>query len=158
MGVMAGLLRISVLATFSCVLLLSTAALPADIAPDPTTIVTGDVRTALTLTRMGIEQLPPQVINISTGAYKGVLLSTLLDRAGVQDSPERSSHRRHLIVVTGRDGDRASLSMGELESKGVLLAYDKDGQPLPEDGLRLIVPGDHYGDRYVRDVVKIDVQ
>ena len=46
----------------------------------------------------------------------------------------------------------------EFEGKRVILAYWRDGQPLPGGELRLVVPGDHRGGRSVREVVKIELR
>ena len=53
-----------------------------------------------------------------------------------------------------RPGRSAVIATGLLSA-----VYQRDGAPLrPQDGLRLVLPGDKRGGRSVRDVVKIDVQ
>jgi hypothetical protein len=44
----------------------------------------------------------------------------------------------------------------EFEGKQVLLAFRRDGQPMPGE-LRLVVPGDRRGGRSARDVVRIEL-
>jgi hypothetical protein len=116
-----------------------------------------------------VEQLPAveQQVSFLTGhgveqaTYTGTLLWLLLERAGVLGSEPRARLRRTL-AVTGRDGYVAVLALAEIdpefEGKQVLLAYRRDGQPLPGNELRLVVPNDHRGGRSVRDVVRIDLR
>jgi DMSO/TMAO reductase YedYZ molybdopterin-dependent catalytic subunit len=59
----------------------------------------------------------------------------------------------------GSPGRIQRLTAPDFEGKSAILAITENGQPLPpEDGIRLIVPGDKHGGRAVRDVVKIDIQ
>lgn len=39
-----------------------------------------------------------------------------------------------------------------------MIAYERNGQELDENGLRVVMPGDRHGGRYVRDVVEIEVK
>jgi DMSO/TMAO reductase YedYZ molybdopterin-dependent catalytic subunit len=133
--------------------------------------VTGQVQTPLHLGVADIQALPATTVSVSPMAghgsepatYSGVLLWTVLEKAGLSNKPGKNTVLRHVILVTGRDGYAVALSAGEIapdfEGKSVILAIEKDGQPLPAaDGIRLIVPGDKRGGRAVRDVVTIDVQ
>ena len=116
-----------------------------------------------------VEQLPAKDERISflTGHgteeanYTGALLWSLLERSGVLSSDPRARVRR-VVAVTGRDGYTAVLALAEIdprfEGKQVLLAYRKDGQPMPKNELRLVVPGDQHGGRSVRDVVRIEIR
>lgn len=135
-----------------------------------TLTVSGQIKAPLTLSRAELVHLPSVEVDVSFmtdrgeehARYKGVLLAQILDRALVIDGPEKGAHLRHTILVTGRDGYMVALAMGEIdprfEGKNVIIAYDKDGQPLPSaDGLRLVVPSDHHGGRAVRDVATIKV-
>jgi DMSO/TMAO reductase YedYZ molybdopterin-dependent catalytic subunit len=96
--------------------------------------------------------------------YTGVLLWTLLDKAGgPADTAGKRADLRHTMTVTGRDGYIVVLSLGELDpdfgAKGVIVAYSRDGQPFyPARGFRLVVPGDRHGGRDVRDVISIEVK
>lgn len=122
-----------------------------------------------------LERLPPTslVASFATehgqerATWTGVLLWTLLERAGIEAGPQappsgRETLRRTL-VVTGRDGYAVAFSVGELDpdfgAAPAIVAYARDGAPLAAaQGLRLIVPGDKRGGRAVRDVVRIEVQ
>jgi hypothetical protein len=94
------------------------------------------------------------------GKFHGVLLWTLIDKAGFAASPQKNAFLRDTILVTGKDGYAAAISEGEidptLEGKQVILALEKDGQSLERP--RLVVPGDAHAARSVHDVVSIVVQ
>jgi hypothetical protein len=69
----------------------------------------------------------------------------------------------HLAVrVTGADGYNALVALGEIAphfaGRQIQLADQENGAPLPNRALRLVVPGDVAGGRWVRDVVRIDVE
>lgn len=93
--------------------------------------------------------------------YRGALLWTVLQKAGVISSDERS-HVRTTVLVTGRDGYTAVLALAEIdpafEGKPVIVADRQDGRALNAGELRLVVPGDKRGGRSVRDVVKIELR
>ena len=120
------------------------------------------------LDKAEIERLPPvnEHIAFLTGHgpeqadYTGGLLWAVLDQAGAIDHGERKRLNETLSVI-GRDGYTVALALAEIdpdfEGKQVLLAYRKDGQPIGEGELRLVVPGDKRGGRSVKDVVRIEV-
>jgi DMSO/TMAO reductase YedYZ molybdopterin-dependent catalytic subunit len=93
-------------------------------------------------------------------SFEGPLLWTLLDHAGALDpKPRKQAHEA--VLITGSDGYTSALALGEVapafENKQVILAEQADGQPLGAGHFRLVVPGDRYGGRGVRDVVRITV-
>lgn len=102
-----------------------------------------------------------------TDTYAGVLLRDLLAHAGggVTDAGVKNDILNHYVVATGSDGYHAVFSLGELEQKfgdePVMVAYaDQSGQlgPGGEDGwLRMVVPGDAAGGRYVSNLVGLKV-
>lgn len=136
-------------------------------ATAPTFSLTG-VKAPATLSFESLKRLPTTTISVSqqtdhgpiSARFTGTLLWTIIDSAGWVNGPEKNAYLRHTIFVTGKDGYVAALSEGEidpkLEGKRVILAYDKDGQPL--DAPRLVVPGDAHASRSVHDVVSIDVR
>ncbi|MBV8095295.1 MAG: hypothetical protein JO110_19105 [Acetobacteraceae bacterium] len=75
---------------------------------------------------------------------------------------EPRARLRRIVTVSGRDGYTAALALAEIdpefEGKQVLLAYRRDGEPMPGNQLRLVVPGDRRGGRSVRDVVKMELR
>jgi molybdate transport system substrate-binding protein len=64
------------------------------------------------------------------------------------------------IVATGSDGYQTVIAWGEIDpdfgNQNILVAYEQDGKPL--DGLRLIVPGDARGGRYVSGLVNLSLR
>jgi hypothetical protein len=70
---------------------------------------------------------------------------------------------RRYLVVTARDGYEIVPSGGELDpnfgNTPVLLAWAEEGAPLSagEGPLRIVVPGDLRGGRYIYGIVSIDV-
>jgi hypothetical protein len=94
--------------------------------------------------------------------WTGPLLWDVLTDAGAID-PAKPADQVHLIVrVTGADGYTATFALGEFapEFAGhpIQLADQMNGKPLPEQSLRLVVPGEKRGGRSVRDVVRIEVE
>lgn len=65
--------------------------------------------------------------------------------------------------MTAEDGYRIAFSIGEIApdfgNRAILIATERDGKPLaPDEGLRLVVPGDARGARSVKGVVSIEVK
>ena len=84
--------------------------------------------------------------------WTGVLVSTLLAEAGVMPQAKQ-------VTFYALDGYQRTLSLEEVQSDGVFLAYMVDGQVLPmEHGypLRLVVKG-VFGDSWVKWVDHIKI-
>jgi hypothetical protein len=101
-----------------------------------------------------------------TDTYTGVSLWTLIQDAGLLTDPSiKNDLLSFFVVATGSDGYRAIISLGEIApnfgNQPDLVAYkDTSGQlgPGGSDGaLRLIVPGDVAGGRYVSNLVSLQV-
>jgi hypothetical protein len=101
-----------------------------------------------------------------TDTYTGVSLWTLIEDSGLLTDPSIKNDLLRLgVVATGSDGYRAFISLGEIDpafgNQPDLVAYaDTEGQlgAGGQDGaLRLIVPGDHAGGRYVSNLVSLQV-
>lgn len=97
-------------------------------------------------------------------SFTGVPLITVIESLGLQVDPEtRNPLLSHYLVVTASDGYVLAISGGELDpnfgNSPMLLAWEMDGQPLSaEDGpVRLVVPGDTRGGRYVYGIVSIEL-
>ena len=91
---------------------------------------------------------------ISTAQWRGVPLKTLLERAGGVGAPEG----KH-VVFTGVDGYVTSLPLLDLLEARALLAYQMNGEPLPERHgfpLRAIAPG-RYGEQSAKWVTRVDI-
>lgn len=138
-------------------------------AQEPATVtVSGAVQHPLTLTVSDLKAMPAIDVAVSQqtdrgpsqGKFRGALLWSVIDKAGLLNGAEKNSYLRHTILVSGSDNYAAALSEGELdpklEGKQVILAYQKDGAAL--DRPRLVVPGDAHAARGVHDVVTIEVK
>jgi DMSO/TMAO reductase YedYZ molybdopterin-dependent catalytic subunit len=95
---------------------------------------------------------------------KVIPLYKLLTAAKPKIDPKQKNHLLTFIVtVRARDGYAASFSVGELMpdcgGAEVYLAFDRDGQALPEQAqpASLVVPGDRKPSRWVRGVKSITI-
>jgi hypothetical protein len=95
-----------------------------------------------------------------TAEFGGVPLWSLIMPALPAGAPK--SHVRFAVYVTGRDGYTASVAEGEIdpafEGKPVLLGHALDVSGAARGPLRLVVPGDRHGARYVEDVARIEIR
>ena len=132
--------------------------------------LSGHVKQAAHLAIADLKALPAETLEVSFetshgtshGSFVGVKLWALIERAGLADTEGRHPDLRHTVEIHARDGYRIVMSLGEIDpelgDKGVILAYSKDGQALPEaDAPRLIVAGDKHGAREVRAVDRITI-
>lgn len=122
---------------------------------------------AINLTLAQLQALPASKVAVSFqtehgeehATYRGALLWTVLEHSGML-TPVPRDHVRQVVTITGLDGYTAVLALAEIdpsfEGKSVLLADIRNGAPT-ENLPRLIVPGDRYGGRSVRDVVTISI-
>jgi len=101
-----------------------------------------------------------------TDTYTGVSLWTLLQNQGLVTDPTiKNDVLRFGVVATGSDGYRALISMGEIDpafgNQPDLVAYEDTGGQLGPDGsagaMRLVVPGDHAGGRYISNLADLRV-
>jgi len=101
-----------------------------------------------------------------TDAYTGISLWTLLQDQGLITDPTiKNDVLRFGVVATGSDGYRALISLGEIDpafgNQPDLVAYADTGGQLGPGGsagaVRLIVPDDHAGGRYVSNLVDLRV-
>ena len=133
-------------------------------------LVDGKVKHPQQLSLDVLRRLPAEWVAVSfqtahgtqKSSYTGVLLWRLLAEVGGIDDPEKGAELRHTISIRGRDGYKVVISTGEIApdfgGKPVMIAYERDGEKLGEQGLRAVMPGDRRGGRYVRDVIEIDVE
>jgi precorrin-4 methylase len=130
----------------------------------PSFIVTGDIKQFLTISDLTsyrhIEALAKTVGDGSgyhgTELYGGVLLSELLEKAGIKPDVRQG------IIISAPDGYRTFLSCGEvfLSSRGkdIMVADQVAHQPVSKDGkFKLILPGDLAADREIKALNKIEV-
>ena len=131
--------------------------------------VTGDVVKALALTPADLKAMPRSPMNATdergrTAAYDGVLLSEVLRRAGVSNGESlKGKALSTYVLISARDAYQVVFSLAEIDpavtDSSILLADTMDGHPIPEaqGPLRIIVPHDKQGSRWVRQVEKIEV-
>ena len=137
--------------------------------------VDGAVTHPLSLTREQLEALPwreyaesrevqqdGRTVRLSV-RYQGHPLRDLIDRAGL--APDRRAVRHSVILLTARDGYRASFSWGELYNSalgdGVILVRSQDGRDfLAADGLPALrsLQDTRSGPRHVRWLERIEVR
>ena len=96
--------------------------------------------------------------------FKGVALIDLLQKAGVTTGAKlRGENLAKYILITAADGYEVIYSLSEVDpeftDEVILLAIEKDGQPLPagEGPFRIIAQNDKKPARWIRDVRSIKV-
>lgn len=135
--------------------------------------ITGLVNQAGPVSVADLQQLPQETASVTYESggtpedhtFTGVRLMDALDHVGLATEPDaRNPLLRFYVIVSANDGYQVVLSGGELDpnfgNAPMLLAWEQDGEPLEgENGpLRLVVPGDVRGGRYVHGIVSIDVR
>ncbi len=138
-----------------------------------TVALTGLVNTPAQLAPADLQKLPSELVNVTfqgpkgseSHSFRGVRLATVISNAGLKlNAARKNDQLRKYIVFTASDGYEAILSWGEIDptlgNAPILLAWEQDGQPLTgqNGAIRLVVPGDAHGARYVSGVVKMEVR
>ena len=135
--------------------------------PQGTMQITGQVSNPMNITLSQLQTYTPTTLQVTLTSssqpsgngvfnYTGVLLSTLLQKAGV-------SANATSVYIQASDGYGTTLSMQDAMSQKTIIAYQKDGEsltPLKNGGegpFRLIVGTDQYAQRWVMGVVSIQV-
>ena len=123
-------------------------------------IVDGSVQHPLNLTLDEIAAMPKTTVNaklycvgtpdrpLDNGNWTGVRLGFILENAGV--SPDAIK-----VAFYAEDGFSTDLTVTEAMQENIILAYEKDGRPLPEN-LRLVVPG-KWGYKWISQVNHIEL-
>lgn len=95
---------------------------------------------------------------------KGVALIELLEKAGVTTGPKlRGENLAKYALITAADGYEVLYALAELDpeftDQVILLATEKDGQPLPagEGPFRIVTPRDKKPARWIREVRSIKI-
>ena len=126
-------------------------------------LVDGFVQTPLNLSLEEIVAMPRITVNgelyclpavgssgvlVDSGNWTGVRLGLILEKAGV--SPEAVK-----VAFYAEDGFTTDLTIPAAMREDVILAYEKDGESLPEK-LRLAVPG-MWGYKWIKWLIHIEV-
>jgi hypothetical protein len=131
--------------------------------------VTGDVRTPLSLNADALKTLPRKRIEVTgddghTVIYEGVLVGTILERAGAALGAEmRSGGVATYVVASATDGYQVVFSLAELDptftGSEIIVADTADGNPLParQGALRIVVPKDTRPARSIRMLERLAV-
>ncbi|MCC7447160.1 MAG: molybdate ABC transporter substrate-binding protein [Anaerolineae bacterium] len=100
-----------------------------------------------------------------TTSFTGVLLRDILDAVQVNFNTDVKNDKLGMfIVATGSDGYQAVIAWGEIDpdfgNQPILVAYEEKGQPIADKSgpIRLVVPGDKHGGRYVSGLVSLEVR
>jgi DMSO/TMAO reductase YedYZ molybdopterin-dependent catalytic subunit len=130
----------------------------------------GNVATPFELSLADLKGMPRKVITVNnphdqkTEKYEGVLLQTLLAKAGVpQGHDVRGPAMATYLLAEASDGYRVLFSLPELDADftdaQVLVADTMDGAPLGENAgpLRLVVPQDKRPARWIRMLKSLTV-
>jgi hypothetical protein len=133
--------------------------------------LSGDFLRDGTLTVAKIQSLPQQSVDVTfqsgkrkqQHSYTVVLLIDGINLLGI-DNPNdnKNSLLGFYFSIGANDGYQVILSGGELDpsfgNAPILLAWEEDGASLTGDEgpLRLVVPGDTKGGRYVTGVITIE--
>ena len=144
-------------------------------APRPagSVTITGELdgRALLTFDEFSALPLTLQTVTVSflagssqeSHTFTGFLLYDVMNYFGPQFDPDvKNDKLRFYVSATGTDSYQAIVAWGEFdpgfEAKEILLAITQDGESLSQEGLRLVVPGDIHGGRYVSliDIVSLD--
>lgn len=126
--------------------------------------VSGEVRRELVLTIDDLRKLGKNRGLVEKKGYSGVRLTDVLEEADIRQDA-RQALRRSYVVATATDGFAAIFSWGELFNTsvgaGVLVAFDRDGQPLRDGEGRIALVSledERPGTRHVKWLSKIEVK
>jgi len=136
-------------------------------------VITGELDERVFLTFEQFEKLPLTSHNVSvmfqagpaveTHTFTGFLLFDVMNLLKPQFDPDvKNDKLRFYVSATGTDAYQAIVAWGEFdpgfENKPILLAVTQDGTSLATEGIRLVVPDDIRGGRYVSliDTVRLD--
>src|SRR5262245_57434341 len=86
-------------------------------------VLRGAVKREVVLDEALLKSLPAVNIDVSfktgqgkkSSSYTGVLLWTLIEKAGTVDEAGKNATLRHTLLITGRDGYATALAIGEID-------------------------------------------
>lgn len=125
----------------------------------PITLTLDDLRNVYTAYQ--VETSYANDVRVAKSAYTGVRLWDLIQGAGVQTDSENPKTIQ--IIARSADGFECSIKWQEFDPEGdnklILVAYLQNDQPIqsPRGPLRLVVPGDTQGQRYIGNLATLIV-
>lgn len=132
--------------------------------------VSGAVSRPLALSLQDLAAMPRSKVTAkehdTTVTYEGVTLAEVLQKAGAPQGKQlRGKALASYVLVTAHDGYRVIFALPELDpdftgtSQQIILADTAEGKPLPEKQgpVRIVVPQEKRGTRWVRMVESIEV-
>jgi Oxidoreductase molybdopterin binding domain len=143
---------------------------PATNRPSATLRVTGKVEHVLVLHETDLKVLPRRQLTISDDrgmpvTYEGVPVIEILQRAGAPTGNRlRGAEMKLYLVADASDGYRVVFALPEFDpgftNQVILLADRRNGHPLsaPEGPFRIVVPDEKRHARWVREVIRLDIQ
>jgi len=131
-------------------------------------MVTGDVKTSLTLSAADIAAMPRTRVSVPdesrTVTYEGVRVAELLKKAGVPLGGElRGNSLATYVLAVASDGYSIVFSVGELDpaltANDIIVADTLDGKPLfgYQGPFRIVAPKDTRGARSLRMLERLEV-
>jgi hypothetical protein len=100
-----------------------------------------------------------------TSTYEGVLLGSILERAGIPRGEKlRGKALRAIVVITASDGYEVVFTLPDTDpaftDRLIVLADKKDGKPLPEkEGpFHIVAPAEKRPARWIRNVRTIAIK
>lgn len=131
--------------------------------------VSGEVTTRLTLKKEDFGTYKPVNHQVKDRdgkehTFKGVALIEILEKAGVTTGAKlRGENLAKFVLIKAADGYEVVYALPEIDpeftDQVILLAFEKDGQPLPtgEGPFRVIAPNDKKQARWAREVREIKI-
>ncbi len=150
-------------------LTISSVTVQAQTSNKPSIMVEGEVLRTLKLTQDDLFKLKQTEIKAKDKdgkehTFRGVRLFDILDSAGVTLGKElRGKNLTKSVLIKAVDGYEVLFSLAEIDpefsSHAILLAYQVDGNPLPNgDGpFRIVAPNDKRPARWIRELTTIKV-
>jgi DMSO/TMAO reductase YedYZ molybdopterin-dependent catalytic subunit len=150
-------------------LLLTPASVHAQTSPPAVLHVSGDVPNHLDLSLGDLAALQRQTVHVTdekgiASEYAGVPVAEILDKAGAPLVKNlRGPNMAAGLVARAPDGYHVLFSLAEFDpafsDRVILLADHRDGKLLDahEGPLRIVVPGDKRGARWIRGVTILEI-
>jgi DMSO/TMAO reductase YedYZ molybdopterin-dependent catalytic subunit len=131
--------------------------------------ITGEVTTPLTVNDADLQKFKQTTVvrkdrDGKDHTYSGVLLSDLLQKAGVTMGPElKGENLTKYLLVDASDGYQVTFALAELDKsytdRMIIIANQIDGKPLlPADGpFRIIVQDEKKPARCIKQVISLKI-